>query len=118
MSDIYDIIIVGGGHNGLAAAVILSSAGKKVCILEEQDMVGGACRTEQPFPKVPGLKHSTGAYLLGLMPPELMSELGISLPLLRRDPHYFLPTIDKGYLLFGSDRKGFEQQMLRNTFSR
>ena len=26
------------------------------------------------------------------MPPELMRELGISLPLLRRDPHYFLPT--------------------------
>lgn len=35
-------------------------------------MVGGACRTEYPFSKVPGLGHSTGAYLLGVMPPELI----------------------------------------------
>lgn len=34
-----------------------------------------------------------GAYLLGVMPPELIKLLGIRLPLLRRDPHYFLPTI-------------------------
>ena len=47
--------------------------------------------TETPFRKVPGLRTSTGAYLLGLMPPELMQTLGLDLPLLRRDPHYFLP---------------------------
>ena len=36
----------------------------------------------------------TGAYLLGLMPPELMATLDLDLPLVRRDPHYFLPTPD------------------------
>ena len=33
----------------------------KVEVFEEQAMVGGACRTEYPFKKVPGLGHSTGA---------------------------------------------------------
>ncbi len=108
-----DVIIVGAGHNGLVAALLLARAGRQVTVLEATAMIGGACRTEQPFAKVPGLKHSTGAYLLGLMPPELMSTLGIELPLLRRDPHYFLPTEDQGYLLFGSDQTAFESQMLR-----
>ncbi len=108
-----DVIVVGAGHNGLVAALLLARAGRKVSVLEASHTIGGACRTEQPFPKVPGLKHSTGAYLLGLMPPELMSTLGIKLPLLRRDPHYFLPTEREGYLLFGSDRSAFEAQMLR-----
>ena len=44
----------------------------QVEVFEEKSVVGGACRTEYPFPKVPGLGHSTGAYLLGVMPPELM----------------------------------------------
>ena len=81
----------------------------QVEVFEEQAMVGGACRTEYPFKKVPGLGHSTGekkkgrrrrrrggggalgclikapphtqqqqqrplkgAYLLGVMPPELI----------------------------------------------
>lgn len=33
-----------------------------------------------------------GAYLLGVMPPELIKLLGLNIPLVRRDPHYFLPT--------------------------
>jgi hypothetical protein len=36
---------------------------------------------------------SAGAYLLGVMPPELKDLLDLnSVTLLRRDPHYFLPT--------------------------
>lgn len=33
-----------------------------------------------------------GAYLLGVMPPELLQLLELDLPLRRRSPHYFLPT--------------------------
>ncbi len=47
------------------------------------------------------------------MPPELLSRLGLKLKLLRRDPHYFLPLLRDGYLLFGSDRAAFEEQMRR-----
>src|SRR5947209_2584809 len=104
-----DAIIIGGGHNGLVASVLLARQGLKVTVLESRPLVGGACVTENPFKKAPGLGSSTGAYLLGLAPPELLRELGLELPLLRRDPHYFLPKMKSGYLLFGSDEKELQR---------
>ncbi len=65
---------------------------QQVDVYEAANVVGGACRTEYPFAKAPGLGQSTGAYLLGVMPPELLTQLQLNLPLVRRDPHYFLPT--------------------------
>jgi phytoene dehydrogenase-like protein len=38
------------------------------------------------------------------MPPELLRVLDLDLPLIRRDPHYFLPTLDGRHLLLGTDR--------------
>jgi hypothetical protein len=72
----------------------------------------GCVRTEYPFQKTaPKLAQSTGAYLLGVMPPELMKKLGLNLPLIRRDPHYFLPTDGKGYILFGSNQEEVKRQV-------
>jgi len=52
----------------------------------------GAARTERPFQaRAPALSTSTGAYLLGLMPPELLRKLESAVPLLAAGPHYFLP---------------------------
>lgn len=109
----YDVLLVGSGHNALVCATLLARAGRKVHVLEARDVLGGATRTETPFAKAPALKSSTGAYLVGLVPPELLSKLEISLPLVRRDPHYFLPTTGARYLLFGSDRAATKAQMLR-----
>ena len=64
-----DIIVIGAGHNGLVAATLLARAGLDVVVFDERDVVGGATKTERPFPRLPGLQQSTGAYLLGLMPP-------------------------------------------------
>jgi phytoene dehydrogenase-like protein len=47
------------------------------------------------------------------MPPELIAKLGIRLNLIRRDPHYFLPTTDQRYLLFGSDAHAMREQFLQ-----
>jgi phytoene dehydrogenase-like protein len=108
----WDVVIVGGGHNGLVAGVFLARAGLSVLLVEARDVVGGAVRTERPFAKAPNLRTSTGAYLLGLMPPELLHALGIELPLIRRDPHYFLPASDGRYLMFGSDSARMERNFL------
>jgi phytoene dehydrogenase-like protein len=105
-----DVVVVGAGHNGLVAATLLARAGLSVQVLERDTVVGGACRTEHPFGRAPGLAASTGAYLLGLMPPELLSTLQLDLPLVRRDPHYFLPTLDGRALLLGGDRDSARRQ--------
>lgn len=101
-----DVVVVGGGHNGLVAATLLARAGLAVVLCEAAEVLGGAARTERPFARVPGLGQSTGAYLLGLMPPELIATLGLDLPLVRRDPHYALPApagSSSPSLLLGAD---------------
>ena len=105
-----DVLVIGAGHNGLVAALLLARKGLDVLVVEEKPVIGGACRTEQPFRTAPNLKISTGAYLLGLMPPELLQILEIDIPTIRRDPHYFLPTTSSRYLLFGSDREEMQRQ--------
>ena len=106
------VIILGAGHNGLVASILLARAGLEVTVLEERESIGGACRTEYPFRCAPRLGSSTGAYLLGLMPPELIEELDLELPLIRRDPHYFLPTTRNRYALFGSDQGELRSQFV------
>lgn len=107
-----DVLIVGAGHNGLVAATFLAKQGLDVLVLEDKSHIGGATKTEYPFPKAPLLGTSTGAYLLGLMPPELAQKMGVHIPTVRRDPHYFLPTQDHRYLLFGSDKTAMKKQFL------
>lgn len=47
----YDVAVIGAGAAGLAAARALSGAGKRVCILEARDRIGGRVHTLH----VPGL---------------------------------------------------------------
>lgn len=111
----YDVLIVGAGHNGLVAATFLARRGLRVFVAEEKDVVGGAVRTEHPFRAAPSLGASTGAYLLGLMPPELIQKLEITIPTIRRDPHYFLPTTQPGkYVLFGSNKEEMKRNFLES----
>ncbi|XVU24167.1 phytoene desaturase family protein [Actinoplanes sp. CA-054009] len=115
-----DVVIIGAGHNGLVSAILLARAGLSVTVLEAANVIGGAARTERPFAAAPGLGQSTGSYLLGLMPPELLRTLDVDIPVLRRDPHYFLPTpgpAGSPHLLFGSDQAATRAQLER-YFSR
>ena len=113
LPDRADVVIIGAGHNALVSAILLARAGLDVIVLEAAGMIGGATRTERPFAKAPGLGQSTGSYLLGLMPPELLRTLDVRIPTLRRDPHYFLPGVGAGapFLLFGSDAEANRRQL-------
>ena len=51
----YDCVIVGSGINSLVCAAILAKAGKRVCVLERNDRLGGCIRTEELT--VPGFVH-------------------------------------------------------------
>ena len=70
----WDAIVVGAGHNGLACAAYLARAGKKVLVLESRSRVGGACTLEETWP---GCRVSPCAYLVGLLHPLVIRELGM-----------------------------------------
>lgn len=61
----HDVVIVGGGHNGLTVGAYLAKAGVDVCVLERQDIVGGAVATRELT--LPGFKHEIGAYMHGII---------------------------------------------------
>jgi phytoene dehydrogenase-like protein len=113
MSAQHDVIVIGAGHNGLAAATLLARRGLKVLVLEGKSVIGGATRTEAPFANAPELRTSTGSYLLGVMPPEILKIMGAKIRLIRRDPHYFLPMLDGRYLMFGSNKSAMREQFLK-----
>ena len=47
MSERCDVVFVGSGINSLAGAALLARAGKRVLVLERNDYLGGAIRTEE-----------------------------------------------------------------------
>ena len=46
----YDVIVVGGGHNGLVCSAYLAKSGRKVLVLEANDVPGGAASTREFSP--------------------------------------------------------------------
>jgi len=74
MADQYDGIIIGGGHNGLINAAYLARAGKRVLVLEQRYLVGGATVTEQIHP---GFNYSVMSYVVSLLRPEVIRDLNL-----------------------------------------
>ena len=71
----YDVVIIGAGHNGLTAAAYLARAGRTVLVLERRHVIGGAAVTEEVFP---GFHFSVCSYVVSLLRPEIIRELGLS----------------------------------------
>ncbi len=98
----YDAIVIGAGHNGLTCAAYLAKAGRKVCVLERRDQVGGATSTEEHYP---GFKYSACSYVVSLLRPWIIRDLELTkhgyqiLPL----EETFTPFPDGRYLLRDGD---------------
>ena len=55
----FDAIVIGAGHNGLTAAATLARKGKRVCVLERSEQVGGMMTdsTLAPGVSAPRMAH-------------------------------------------------------------
>ena len=96
----YDAVVVGGGHNGLIAASYLARAGRSVLVLERSDHVGGAAVSAAPFAGVDA-RLSRYAYLVSLLPRQIVTELGLRFEVRRRRISSYTPVpgTDTGVLV-------------------
>ncbi len=95
--------MVGGGHNGLVAAGYLARAGLRVRVLERLRHVGGAAVSSQVFDGV-DVRVSRYSYLVSLLPPRIVDELGVAVRLSRRRFSSYTPdpvTAGRSGLLIG-----------------
>ena len=108
----YDAIIIGGGHNGLTCGAYLAKAGKKTLVLERRPVIGGAAVTEE---FAPGFRASTFSYVMSLLHPKVIRDLG-----LRELGLTVLPTTDlfcpigrDDYIIFSSNVQKTAEQFSR-----
>ncbi|MFF4082112.1 phytoene desaturase family protein [Streptomyces sp. NPDC001777] len=93
--DSYDAVIVGGGHNGLVAAAYLARAGQSVLVLERLATTGGAAVSTRPFAGVDA-RLSRYSYLVSLLPPKIVRDLGLDFAVRKRDVSSYTPTVREG----------------------
>ena len=91
----FDVVVVGGGHNGLVAAGYLARAGLRVRLLERLRQVGGAAVSAQAFDGV-DLRVSRYSYLVSLLPPRIVDDLGAAVRLAPRRFSSYTPDPASG----------------------
>ena len=94
----FDVIIAGAGHNGLVAANYLAKAGKKVLILEAQEIIGGATQSVKAFEDFDA-RLSRYSYLIALLPDKIIKDLNLNFRVLSREISSFSPYADGGLLV-------------------
>ncbi len=108
MSD-YDAVILGGGHNGLTAAAYLARAGRSCLLLERRKQLGGAAASERLF-KGFQARLSSYAYLVSLLPQQIVDELDLPILLAARGVSSYTPdhrpNRSRGLLVDGGDEEG------------
>jgi phytoene dehydrogenase-like protein len=97
-----DVVIIGAGDNGLTCGAYLARAGKKVLVLERRDVIGGAAVTEE---FTPGFRSSTFSYVMSILHPKVIRDLGLRELGLTVLPatDLFCPVGRDDYILFSGD---------------
>jgi phytoene dehydrogenase-like protein len=64
-----DVVVIGAGHNGLTAAALLARAGRRVCVVEAREVLGGLAAADEFHPgyRSGGLFPDTRGVRLGLL---------------------------------------------------
>jgi phytoene dehydrogenase-like protein len=110
MANTHDTIVIGGGASGLAAACLLSRAGRRVLVLEQQAVLGGASAPDEFHPgfRRPGLWHEARASkrLIGMLELESFGLRPIDTP-----PFY--AASDSGGILVHRDPSVSREEMAR-----
>jgi phytoene dehydrogenase-like protein len=108
----YDAIIIGGGHNGLTCGAYLARAGKKTLVLERRPVIGGAAVTEE---FAPGFRTSTFSYVMSLLHPKVIRDLGLRELGLTVLPatDLFCPIGTNDYIIFSGDAQKTAEQFGR-----
>ncbi len=112
----YDIIVIGAGHNGLTHAAYLAKAGNKVLVLERRHVIGGAAVTEEIYP---GFRYSVCSYVVSLLRPEVIRELGLpryGLEIIPLDST-FTPMPDGNYLARWGDHAKTRREIMRHSLT-
>ena len=94
----YDAIVIGAGHNGLVTAAYLAKEGLSVLVLERQDIIGGACVTEQLYP---GFYVPYCAYICYLLQGKVIDDLELKehgLEIIPSKYDHFQPFPDGSYI--------------------
>ncbi len=81
---------MGGGHNALVAAAYLARAGLRVRLLERLGHIGGAAVSARAFEGV-DVRLSRYSYLVSLLPPRIVDDLGAAVRLARRPFSSYTP---------------------------
>lgn len=112
----YDVVVIGAGHNGLVAAAYLARAGRRVCVLERSDVIGGATVSEHVWP---GWTVSAASYVCSLLHPAIIRELDLAshgYAAYRKPAASFTPLLDGRSLLLTRDAEENAAEIAR--FSR
>ena len=114
MTQSYDAIVVGGGHNGLTCAAYLAKAGRKVLVLEQRYLVGGAAVSEEKFP---GFKYTVFSYVVSLLRPEVIRELELAKHGLHIVPHdmAWVPMENGDQLAMYADPASLREEIRRHS---
>ncbi|MGB3634093.1 MAG: NAD(P)/FAD-dependent oxidoreductase [Rubrobacteraceae bacterium] len=94
MSNSYDAVVVGAGPNGLSAAIRLAEADLSVLLLEAEERIGGAVKTDELT--LPGFLHDTYS---SVYPASAASPIFARMPLEKHGLRFVHPQVAVSHIL-------------------